>query len=280
MSGQHRHYRHPDGSRDEDPLIYARPQLSLVPLRHTKIIHFIRHAQGFHNINHEDDIFDAHLTEYGWKQAATVGQHIDSLGSLNFRCQAVVTSPLTRTLETTAGIFGKPWKEGDGDPLFVGQTAAKGERAAQKPLTAINCCPPKIIVWEGCREHLGPNLCDKRRRISEVAPSFPAMDFSLCQSDKDALWSPKKEEKEAVKHRGLELARWLMHRPEREIAVVSHSVFLLYFMSNFGHSASIKVQGEMHRWFENCEMRTLVLSDESGVNQEPCPLHFHGGHTV
>lgn len=35
--------------------------------------------------------------------------------------------------------------------------------------------------------------------------------------------------------------------------VVSHSSFLHFMMTNYGGQASMTVQGELHRWFENCE---------------------------
>ncbi len=50
-------------------------------------------------------------------------------------------------------------------------------------------------------------------------------------------------------------------RPERHIAVVTHSSFLHFTMSCFGHAAPEAVQGELHRWYDNCEMRSLVLQD-------------------
>lgn len=50
--------------------------------------------------------------------------------------------------------------------------------------------------------------CDKRRRVSEVSPSFPAVDFSLLESDEDTLWLPDyRENKEEIKRRGLEFMR-------------------------------------------------------------------------
>ncbi len=39
------------------------------------MVHFIRHGEGFHNIGWEDNL-DAHLTDFGWQQAAALGAHI------------------------------------------------------------------------------------------------------------------------------------------------------------------------------------------------------------
>lgn len=38
----------------------------------------------------------------------------------------------------------------------------------------------------------------------------------------------------------------------------------------------LRLQGEMERWFENCELRTLVLSDARGEGNLD-PLWFPGG---
>ena len=53
-------------------------RLQLVPQRCSKTVHFIRHGEGFHNIGYEGNV-DAHLTPYGWHQAAALGEHIRSL---------------------------------------------------------------------------------------------------------------------------------------------------------------------------------------------------------
>ena len=39
------------------------------------------------------------------------------------------------------------------------------------------------------------------------------------------------------------------------------------------------MQGELHRWYENCEMRTIVLSDDSGHGSLD-PLWFPGGNQL
>ena len=39
------------------------------------------------------------------------------------------------------------------------------------------------------------------------------------------------------------------------------------------------MQGELHRWYENCEMRTIVLSDDSGDGSLD-PLWFPGGNQL
>jgi hypothetical protein len=61
--------------------------------------------------------------------------------------------------------------------------------------------------------------------------------------------------------RGLKFLRWLLLRPEQSIAVVTHSSFLHHMLRNFGTDASVHVQGELHKWFHNCELRSIVVSD-------------------
>ena len=73
-----------------------------------------------------------------------------------------------------------------------------------------------------------------------------------------------------------------MERPEREIAVVSHSGILWAALQNFGDGyLAAPVVGELHRWWENAEMRTVVLAEPDGVHNHQDELHFRGGaHSV
>lgn len=76
---------------------------------------------------------------------------------------------------------------------------------------------------------------------SSCAPQLPAV--LQIETEEDALWGPDfREEKEQIKARGQRFMQWLMTRPEPRIAVVSHSSFLFFTMSCFGHHASTGVQ--------------------------------------
>lgn len=261
--------------------------LEAVPFRHTKVIHLVRHGQGFHNVaGHTDsaqylsfDWEDAHLTDFGWQQAEALHRHIQNLPE-QLHIDLVVSSPLTRTLETATGVFaGQAWSDdSQGIPLMREQRGHQDRQAKRQAMSTAGC--PPIIAHELCREHLGRHPCDKRRTLSHYKKQFPAVDFSLIKTEEDELWGPDfREEKEQIKARGLKFMQWLMTRPEQRIAVVSHSSFLFFTMANFGLHASAPIQGELHRWYENCEMRTIVLSEDAGSGNVD-PLWFPGGHQL
>ena len=68
-----------------------------------------------------------------------------------------------------------------------------------------------------------------------------------------------------------------MARPEREIAVVTHSSFMAYMLRLFGgEGCSEAVTVELHRWPNNCEMRPVVVYDRSGGGGLE-PYFFAGG---
>ncbi|KAF5825880.1 histidine phosphatase superfamily [Dunaliella salina] len=83
-------------------------QLSVLPLNYTKTIHFVRHGEAMSNVHGEKDRaqykspewFDADLSEKGWAQAEALGKHIVNRG---IKPQLVVTSPMTRALQTASG---------------------------------------------------------------------------------------------------------------------------------------------------------------------------------
>lgn len=74
---------------------------------------------------------------------------------------------------------------------------------------------------------MGQHICDSRRRRSEIATQFPFLDLSLIPSGADTSWTPSREPKAQVAQRADEFLSWLAARPETELAVVSHSSFLL-----------------------------------------------------
>ncbi|KAK9840535.1 hypothetical protein WJX84_011900, partial [Apatococcus fuscideae] len=235
----------------------------MMPLQHSKVVHFIRHGEGFHNIGFPSE--DSQLTEAGWQQAAALKRHLVKHAD-RLRIQVVVASPLFRTLETACGVFGgSEWAGPEqGIPLMHAQTAAPQLRTAH---AAIAAAPgPRIIAFEGCRERLGPDVCDRRRDTHLAQEHFPAIDFRLIQYQQDTLYDTKRVESEhSVQHRGTLLLQWLLARPESSIAVVTHHGFLGWSLSSFGHECAPAVGDQMHRGFANCEMRSMVVTDAAGT---------------
>lgn len=219
--------------------------LGVYPLHRCKTIHLVRHAQGFHNVEGEKDnaaylsphLFDASLTPLGFEQVDNLHKHVHSSGLFQ-KVELVVTSPLMRTMQTAVGVFG-----GTSSPPF--------------------------LAMELCREHIGVHWCDKRRPISEYKPSFPGIDFSLIEDEDDMLWKEDiRETNEEVSRRGLEFLKWLWTRKEKEIAVVTHSGFLIHTLSGFGNDCHPTVKSEICRPFKNCELRSIVIADKCMVGSD------------
>jgi broad specificity phosphatase PhoE len=229
----------------------------------------VRHAQGFHNVAGEKDysaylspeLFDAQLTPLGWQQVDNLRKHVSSSGLLK-RVELVVVSPLLRTMQTAAGVFGGG---GYGNGIDIPPLMAENTGSSNRPAISSLNCPP-FVATELCREHLGVHWCDKRRSISEYKPQFPAIDFSLIESDADTLW--KLDVREADKElaaRGLKFFNWLWTREETEIAVVTHSGFLIHSLAAFGNDCHPSMRSEICRPFNNCELRSVVIVDKSMV---------------
>ncbi|KAL2511995.1 Phosphoglycerate mutase-like protein 1 [Abeliophyllum distichum] len=239
----------------------------LFPLYRCKTIHLVRHAQGMHNVEGDKnykaymspEYFDANLTQLGWQQVDNLRKHVHESGLFK-KIELVVTSPLLRTIQTAVGVFGGGDYTDRMDilPLMVAN-AGNSDRAA---ISSLNC--PPILAVELCREHLGVHPCDKRRSISEYQCLFPAIDFSLIESDEDALWKADvRETKEELAARGMEFMIWLLSRKEKEIAVVTHSGFLYHTLAVFGNDCHPLVKQEISKHFANCELRSLVIVDRS-----------------
>ncbi|KAK9839328.1 hypothetical protein WJX81_008390 [Elliptochloris bilobata] len=249
--------------------VSTEPGLTLVPSTITKTVHFIRHAEGFHNVGWEQND-DAHLTGRGWAQTAALRRHLQEL-TLPLNVQVVIVSPLQRTLETAAGVFGAP---GGGGLLMRGQDAAPNERTAHEAI-ALPACGPPFVACEQCRERVGPNRCDRRRLLSSTRAQFPGVDFDFVASEDDEWWErehavpqscgcySRGESEAQCTERGVRFLKWLMSRPEQRIAVVSHAGFIRHALSAFAGGLPDAPAEALQREFSNCELRTVVLSDAS-----------------
>lgn len=258
----------------------ATPVQSLYPLHRTKTIHLVRHAQGIHNVEGEKDhsaylseaLFDARLTPLGWHQVDNLRKHVQGCG-LNKRIELVIVSPLLRTMQTAVGVFGgEGYTDGiEAPPLMIADAGESNHPA----ISSFNC--PPFVAFELCREHLGVHPCDRRRSITEYRPLFPAIDFSLIDSDADILWTADvREENEAVAARGQKFLNWLWTRKEKEIAVVTHSGFLYHTLSAFGNDCHPSVKSEICKHFANCELRSVVIVDRGMVGSDPATTNYPG----
>jgi broad specificity phosphatase PhoE len=217
--------------------------------KHSKIVHFQRHGQGYHNllyvvlkdagnpiqdIYHPDpqvnpflrpEIVDAPLTEHGRAQCARQQQHAAS----NLRPELLIVSPLHRAIQTAQITFA--------------------DFRDKIP----------FVAHESCREELGLLRCNQRRPLSETIREFPDVDFSLITSgEQDTLFDPSA--RECPKKKSLRiysfLVDFLRHRPEKEIAVVGHSAWLF----NMCHTVlDCGDDDELRSWFGTAEIRSMNL---------------------
>lgn len=253
---------------------------SLFPLHCCKTIHLVRHAQGIHNVEGEKnykaymnpECFDAHLTPLGWQQVDNLRMHVHSSG-LHKKIELVIVSPLLRTLQTAVGVFGG---EGYTDKLdILPMMLANAGNSGRGAISSLDC--PPIIAVELCREHLGVHPCDQRRNISDYQFLFPAVDFSLVETDEDVLWKATvRETKEEVAARGLKFLNWLWTRKEKEIAIVTHSGFLFHTLKAFGNDCHPLVKREICKHFANCELRSMVIVDKSMAGSDPSTTNYPG----
>lgn len=199
----------------------------------TKIIHFVRHAEGHHNVAGRDDpllgylredLEDASLTEQGVAQCKALRS--ESCKTVE-NAQLIVVSPMNRTMQTASISFAQ-----------------------------LNGKIPWVAI-EDLRERTGLHPCDRRRSISEHKVAYRHIDFSNVHEDKDPLyWKYRLREPNAdVIVRAKRFMLWLKERPEKEIIVVTHHGYLLDLLGDVLHSADPADAKD----FKNCEMRTFMV---------------------
>lgn len=134
---------------------------------------------------------DASLTQRGRLQASAA-----SASLLITAPEIVFVSPLSRTLQTA--------------------TIATYKACLHVPL----------VAEEALRERNGVHYCDKRSAKEDIINLYRSVDFSNIASGPDALFSMKRETEDELAYRGKQFFWSLKDRPEKSIAVFSHSSFL------------------------------------------------------
>jgi len=224
---------------------------SLRDTKHAKLVHFIRHGQGFHNfvadLHHEvgiewtqyidtpnnpytkPELLDAPLTEKGRIQAALLQPVVSSL---EHKPQLLVSSPQCRALMTSVIAFSSllPCKNSLG----------------------VQC---QWLSHEMTREENGVHICDKRRPTSHQMREFSMFDFSLLETEQDAIFnSGHRETKTEVGGRVYKFMEWLAPREEKHIGLVSHSGWLMTLFNGV-----LDCDTSLKPWFQTGEMRSVIL---------------------
>jgi broad specificity phosphatase PhoE len=214
----------------------------------TKIIHFQRHGQGYHNLMGEilrdagvkldidsrdpkinpwirPEIVDSPLTELGKEQC-----HDRRPEAATLNPQLVVVSPLLRAIQTAKITFGAhdrseiPW-----------------------------------VAHEGCREELGVLVCNQRRPLSQIQADYPGLQFHGDMSEEDTLWNPHQRESGTSKSDRIYqfLVDFVAQRPEQELAVVGHSAWLFHMCNAVVDCGE---DTDLTSWFLTSEVRSMRIS--------------------
>jgi len=211
-------------------------------IKKTKLVHFVRHGEGYHNVagkidrsNYlKEEYADCALTENGIIQCENL-RNTAVKNQYLLSADLLLVSPLRRALETAYFSFS-----------FL-QSGIKW------------------IALEELRETTGLHPCDRRSSISKTRTLFPFVNFDELTHDQDPLYdlySGRREPDEEVMKRGFRFVQWLNSRDEQNIVIVTHSAFLKVL---FHHVFEVDDIDKV--WYENCECRSyyLLLSDDENA---------------
>ena len=223
---------------------------SSAPPDGSKLVHFIRHGEGHHNVAQREwrakdwdgktepytldndpelKYVDAELNDKGRGQA----RDLTSRTEPDLQPQLLVVSPMRRA--TTTGLL------------------------AFAPHIARGTLP--VLAHELCHERAGRHTCDKRLPRDELVKLYPEVDYSLLQEEEDPYWGDgvTREPWSTLAERAADFAIWLLEeRKESHVAVAAHSAFLLAMFN-----AVLDSEDEaMRSWFGTGEMRTVLLTHE------------------
>ena len=189
----------------------------LSPLRSltmTKRVLFIRHGQGAHNRTIKNwGLIDPELDAVGESQVAKLNQELQPY--LN-EVQLVVTSPLTRAMQTaTGGLAGAKapfmlqplFRERLGAPCDTGRTKAELAR-----------CFPQLATWQGYDEM--PEVwwsTATEYALDGCLPRAPSLTHPSHRP-----WLPVMTHRYDLLERVDLVKAWITARPEQTLAVVGH----------------------------------------------------------
>ena len=214
----------------------------------TKIIHFQRHGQGYHNLicdmwreldrpidfDSSDpnlnpvvrpEFLDPPLTALGMQQCSSQRDLCSGMSP-----ELVIVSPMLRCIQTAKLSFRDhvstvPW-----------------------------------VSHEGCREELGLLVGNKRRCIDDITADYPEIDFSEIEHNEDVLWEAYGDRRETLLEKSERiyefLTEYVRKREEKEITIVCHSAYLFTLLNGV-----MDIEDDQLRsWFLTSEVRSLQMT--------------------
>lgn len=199
-----------------DAMVHAPPLMPPQFEEKRQTVVFVRHGVARHNLLDsktgkpadvkDPNLFDPPLLLEGKKQAVEVGErirvwwHTTQAGE---QLELVISSPLTRCLQTT-GL------------AFLG-----GDRYTK------DLPEPTLACMDAVREAYGMSYPDRRRNRDMLQANWPRIHFDPTMPLEDETWQlTERESITDVMQRTNHFLRWLIQRPETNIVVVSHGVWI------------------------------------------------------
>jgi len=223
-----------------------------------KIVHFVRHGEGFHNVAMKKSKF-----------GCTCDDKPEPRGPCAYSDPALQDPELT--------------EKGRGEAKALHDCCAKNlhpgiilvsplQRATQTGLIAFEHCLDKAgtrwVAMDEFREQFGgPHICDKRTDVGILKKKYPSIDYSYL-TETDEKFSDVREFHGDAAARGFRGLQMIMQQEENEVVVVSHCSFLLAL---FNVSLTINTEADQclaDNWFKTAELKSVVLAaPESEVLQ-------------
>lgn len=168
-----------------------------------KNVYCIRHGTAEHNVMFHEigeeaymKITDSNLTDKGREESALLGDHWTEKENIDI----VFVSPLKRTIQTAINIF-------------------KGTNV-------------KMYAFDDLKEYPASyeNINHREDKKDLIIKYHKHINFRFL-SDKDSLWHDTRHETmEELEKRVIKMKDYLLNRKEKNIAIVSHSSYLAYFL--------------------------------------------------
>lgn len=187
-----------------------------------RAVHFIRHAEGYHNSEENENIPDPDLTPKGREQC----EHLAKIFPFFDRVDIVCASPIRRAIQT-ALISMEPYLQSGKHNILALPLA---QEATDKPANTPS------------------DIGRLQKEYGDVVDFHRCSDTYTDFNTKEGRFGP---DGNSLKLRALELRRFLRDRDEQEVVVVSHGDFLHYVSGDLNDDGS-----QRGGWWKNTEFRS------------------------